>query len=402
MTGTQTQAMVVPLTVTRRRQASIATDLLILMVAIVLTMISPLVTEIANEFSLDKVNTGFLFTANFIGFAAFILIGGVVSDRIGKRPVLITAAFVLAACLFLMSFAPVYIIISMVIILIGGACGVIESIASAQLAELNPGREGFHINVSQIFFCLGALIGPFGAALLINLGWTWRQVYQLTGGIALAVALGFLLVRFKLQRPSGSGSRTFALSDLRLLLRNKVLLLLCLCMFLYTGSEIGAWTWMVTFMMEKLQFTIVESSLAVGAFWFAMIVGRMLCTVFLRWFTSRQIVIVLGFASAAATAFSALASTRSLAWLATILIGLTYSSIWPLIIAYGSERMKSSSGTMFSMMVGSGGLGSSIIPAMIGVFGQHISIEFSMLSPAIFFVMVSVIFIYISRMRIPA
>jgi fucose permease len=391
-------SLISELTVVKRRQATLATDLLVLMLAIVLTMLSPLITEITREFSLDKVSTGFIFTSNFIGFAFFILLGGIAADHFGKRLILLIASFSLAICLFLLSISPVYAIISLIVILIGGACGVLESIASAQLAELNPGKEGFHINISQIFFCVGALIGPFGASILISKGWSWREVYRLVGLIALIVSILYLATRYQVN--SEAGIKTFSKSDMKALLNNKILILLCICMFLYAGSEIGAWSWMVTFMMEKLQFTIVESSLAVGLFWFAMIIGRMLCTLFLRWFTSKQIVVVLAAVSALTTAFSAFAATDIQAWIATALIGLSYSSIWPLIVAYGSESMQSSSGTVFSLMVGSGGLGSSVIPIMMGFIGQAVSIEFSMFSTVFFFIAIAVIFILLPKIRL--
>ena len=57
--------------------------------AMVLTIISPLVPEIARSFSLNLAQSGIIFTANFIGFVIFILGGGILADRIGKKPVLI-------------------------------------------------------------------------------------------------------------------------------------------------------------------------------------------------------------------------------------------------------------------------------------------------------------------------
>jgi len=380
-----------------RAMATLATNLLVLMIAIVLTMISPLVTQITKEYSLDKIQTGFIFTSNFIGFTIFILFGGLVADRFGKKKVLSVTSSLLVLFLLLFSIVPSYLTACLVVVLIGGACGIIESIASAWLAELNSKKASMHINISQIYFGIGALAGPYVSGLLIEGGWTWRQVYQLTSVLALIVSIYFIVVKVNILPVNESES--VAVPGLKKLAGNRLLLLLCLCMFLYAGSEIGAWGWMATYMMEKLNFTIVESSLSVGVFWMAMIVGRMVCTSILNRFQSRYIIIFLAFASAIATVASGFAATKTQAWIATILIGLFYSSLWPLIVAYGSEKLQSSSSTIFSLLVGSGGIGSSVIPIFMGFLGQKFSIKISMVSPAVFLALVAVIFIFIPKME---
>jgi MFS family permease len=49
--------------------------------AMALTITSPLLPAIAASFSLSMAESGVIFTANFIGFVAFILIGGILADR---------------------------------------------------------------------------------------------------------------------------------------------------------------------------------------------------------------------------------------------------------------------------------------------------------------------------------
>jgi MFS family permease len=56
--------------------------------AMVLTAYSTLLTSISSSFSLSLAQSGIIFTANFIGFVIFILAGGVLADRIGKKTIL--------------------------------------------------------------------------------------------------------------------------------------------------------------------------------------------------------------------------------------------------------------------------------------------------------------------------
>ena len=377
--------------------ATLAANFLILILAMVLTVVSPLITQIARDFSLDKTQAGLLFTFNSVGFTAFILFGGIAADKFGKKIVLAITTMLMVVSLLLFSIVQNFIMANVVIIFIGGSVGVLESICNAHIAELNPAKKSLYINISQIFFGVGALAGPLLAGLLINAGLTWRNVYQLIGALTLVIGIFFMFVRVP-PMPHAE-NEAISVHGFKKLVSNKLLWILCLCMFLYTGSEVGSWGWMSTFMMEKMQFTLVESSLSVGVFWSSMIVGRLICTSLLSRFKTKYFIIVLAFCSAAATAASGFVPGAAAAWAVIVLMGLSYSSIWPLIIAYGSERMKNSSGTIFALMVGSGGIGMSIIPAIMGFLSERISISFSMISPALFFAIVGIVFLFIDRIQ---
>jgi fucose permease len=84
-------------------------------------------------------------------------------------------------------------------------------------------------------------------------------------------------------------------------------------------------------------------------------------------------------------------------WAVIAGLGLAYSSQWPLIVAYGSERYTASSGTVFALLVGSGGLGTTVVPYAMGLIGQQASIRAAMISPALLFAAIVVIFWRIER-----
>jgi len=84
-------------------------------------------------------------------------------------------------------------------------------------------------------------------------------------------------------------------------------------------------------------------------------------------------------------------------WAVIVGLGLAYSSQWPLIVAYGSERYPASSGTVFALLVGSGGLGTTVVPYLMGVIAQQTSIRMAMISPAILFIAIVLIFWRIDR-----
>ncbi|HBE79694.1 MAG TPA: MFS transporter, partial [Firmicutes bacterium] len=70
--------------------------------AMVLTIMSPLLTNISETFHLSLAQTGTIFTANFLGFTLFVVIGGILSDRFGKKLILTVSllGYTLALLLF--------------------------------------------------------------------------------------------------------------------------------------------------------------------------------------------------------------------------------------------------------------------------------------------------------------
>ena len=116
--------------------------ILMALFAMNLTIISPLIMEIGKTFSLSITQSGLIFTFNFIGFVVFILIGGALADRFGKKPVLNVA--IIGATISILGFAAVqnFTVMCAAAILMGGFGGVLESIVSALISDINPENPG--------------------------------------------------------------------------------------------------------------------------------------------------------------------------------------------------------------------------------------------------------------------
>lgn len=356
--------------------------------AVALTITSPLLPAITASFALSMAESGVIFTVSFLGMVAFILAGGVLADRWGKRRVLAAALAGFTAALLVMPLAPSFAAVCAVTFFIGGFGGILESQIGALVVALNPERPSYYLNMAQVFFGVGALVGPITAGLLLAAGFDWRLCYALLGVLALTLTVLFVTIR----APELAITDRISWAAFVALVRDRRFLLICLCMMLYTGSEVGSWGWMSTFLKRSLGFSIVESSVAVGVFWAAMTVGRLLCGQLTLRYDLRTIVIGLAGLAALATLASGLVEARAAVWLVIATLGLTYSSQWPLIAAYGSERYTTSSGTVFALLVGSGGLGTTVVPYTMGLIGEQASIRAAMISPAALFLAIVAIF----------
>jgi fucose permease len=364
--------------------------------AMTLTVTSPLLPAIAASFSLSMAESGIIFTASFAGFVVFILAGGVLADRWGKKRVLSATLVGFALALLLMPLAPTFAAACAITFFIGGFGGILESQVGALVAALNPDRASYYLNLSQVFFGIGALIGPTSTGLLLASGANWRLCYLILGLLALALAGIFIAIR----APTLSATDRISWGAFKALVVDRRFLIICLCILMYTGAEVGGWGWMSTFLTQSMSFSVVEASIAVSVFWLAMTAGRFLCGLLTLRFELRTIIIALAGLSAVVTALSGVTSGKLAAWAIIVALGLTYSSQWPLIVAYGSARYTNSSGSVFALLVGSGGLGTTIVPYLMGVIGQQASVRAAMVSPAILLCAIAVIFTQIEKLDV--
>jgi len=338
---------------------------------------------------------GFIFTANFIGFTGFIMLGGIAADRWGKKTVLTIAVVGMPIALLLFPMSPNFLVACFIVVFIGGFCGFIESIANALIADLNIENPGFYINFAQVFFGIGALVGPILAGIAVSAGVSWKSIYYILACLFLIIAVVFIINKL----PPTPKLESISWVGLKNLITDKKFLLICLCMVLYTGAEVSGWGWMSTFLKQNLHFSMTKSSIAVGVFWFAIVVGRLICTPLTLKYSTRIITMVLAFISVLVTALSGIVRSEFAVWAVIIAMGLAYSSQWGLIVSYGNEHYKRYTGTVFALLVGSGGLGMAILPFLTGIIGQYVSIRSAMISLALPFLLIGLIFTAIDRIK---
>jgi fucose permease len=357
--------------------------------AMVLTMMSPLLTDISKTFSLNLAQTGTIFTANYLGFTVFLFIGGVLSDLWGKKKVLTISLAGFTLSLILFPIAPNFFLAFIAIIFLGGFGGIIQGTMNAMIAEVNSQKSVFYVNMAQVFFGIGAIIGPISAGMLINMGFPWQLCYFVLAGAFLLATITFSCTH----TPPLMQSDKITKASFGKLISDPKFLMICLCMILYTGSEVGGWGWLSTFCKQNLKFSPGESSIAVAVFWCAMTIGRLICGRLTLRFKTRNIILVLASCATVVTALAGFIQNKTAVFLIIAAMGFAYSSIWPLIISFGSAYHPENSGTVYALLIGCGGLGATLIPMLMGIIAQNISGQAAMISPAIWFFLLAIIFI---------
>ena len=361
--------------------------------AALMTVIGPMLGQIAAEFDLSLAQSGLLYTAEFAGMAAFTVLGGVLSDRIGKRAVLTTVLAVLTVSLFAFSLADSFYYALFVMIFAGGFCGPLEALSTSTMMDINPGETQKYILTSSVAYGLGAVFGPVAAGICLQNAVPWRSVYV---GLSIVCAV-MLAISYLAQIPKTHKTSSITFKAAGRIFRDWRFMLACACIFLYCGAEGSAWGWMSEYMEAGLAFTVLKSSLAIGAFWLSITVGRLICNKIAPHVPVRTLVAVLVSVSVVVTFVSAFVSSEIFAWVMIVLMGLFYSSQWPLMVGHVTKRHAAHSGTSIAMMSCSGGIGMAVIPALIGLVAERFGHFAAQMMPAFFFVGILVLFGIVAR-----
>jgi predicted MFS family arabinose efflux permease len=162
------------------------------------TIVAPILPRIGEALEIPEALQGTLVTGYAIALSAFAIIIGPVSDRIGRRPVLLAGTSSMAILLGMHGFASDFISLLCVRIGAGVSGGILTGVAVAYVGDYFPyERRGWASGWVMSGFAFGQVVGlPIGTILAERYG--FRAPFLLFAIVAL---FSFLLVWSVLPQP---------------------------------------------------------------------------------------------------------------------------------------------------------------------------------------------------------
>jgi benzoate transport len=152
---------------------------------------------IRTEFGINQAQLGFVLSMELIGMAIGSIFLGGVSDKIGRRNMLLGCLVVMASGMFLATTSATVTMLMIWRVYTGLGIGGMLSTTNAVVAEFSNNRQrGFCISMMVIGYPLGGILcGEIGKALLDAGAVNWRVMFT-TGAVlsALMIPVVFLLV----------------------------------------------------------------------------------------------------------------------------------------------------------------------------------------------------------------
>jgi fucose permease len=335
---------------------------------IYVTLYQYTVLNVSQLYKLNASMMGFLIAIQQIGIAIPPLFVGAAAGRVGKKKIVQTSFALLVIGTFLIGVTNSFIAFIASVFVIGAGFSVTEGTICAILSDEFPEESKRHLNFSQVFFSIGALIGPFIAEALIGSGIYFKDLYFYIAALFAALSVLFFFTRQKSDRPAAAESPSFSLTGF---FKSRVLLLFAAGIFLYVGAE----TTVANFADSYFELSLKApemSAAALALFWGAMIPSRFLAGILnvdvKKLFAALSALII-------ASAVSAmLVPGITVKIILFALCGFFCGPMWPLIMDETAKRNKGASGSSMNIMMACCGFGGAALPLAAG-FGVSLGGE---------------------------
>lgn len=349
-------------------------------------VVGTLVGFVTREFELSTGLAGLLPFAGLIAFGLFAVPIGILSDRKGKKFVLVTFLLVALAGLLIPSISIAhYSFVLIAIFLVGvGMCGLQVAGNPAMRDVSEEGKYARNLTFAQFIKSIGTNTAPYVVPLIILLGLAWQNIFLI---YAIVVAITIVtIIPIKLDGASaGKGVHSMAsLKSSFRLLRIPRVLLMVLGIFLYVGAEVGLNSWIATFLQIRFDLDIEGlATLGIGFFLTSLVVSRFLGAIVLNYLPARRFFIISTLIGLAGVCGMFLPS-ETLVIISIFVAGLGFGNIFPLIFSILIDAMPEHDNELSGLLV-MAIVGGAFIPAIMG-FVAVWSIQIGFLIPVLIFV----------------
>ena len=334
-----------------------------------------------ESFSISKTGMGLLAAAQAAGMCISPGLFGHLSDRKGKKPVLLLSIFFAIVGAALAGLAQNAFVYALGSFLLGAGIITCESTCFAAISDLYPKESSRLLTMGLFFVSLGAIFGPMVLQMAITR-------YQVSWKILfLAVGLGFFfavypVIHSKLPKSSVKTADMHIGSPLRLL-RSKPYLLLFIATILYIGVDHSIGSFVNTLFGTQLHVPHL-GTYAVSAFWAGTALSRLVNG--FKSLRPTKTLIVYHLLLTITTMCLALSSHAALSIVLSALIGWSIGPLWSTLLAAGAKEFPEQSGTATGLLGTANGIGGMVYPVAVGFLADiaNVRVGFLMLAATAF------------------
>lgn len=251
-----------------------------------------------------------------------------------------------------------------------------ETFSSVLLTDFEKRDSSRVINLSQIFFCIGALGAPQIIALLLHYAIGWRTAFVILAACILCVDIFFFFLFAK----NFAGPRIEAPGDESTKppenpRRNFGIFFISagLAIFSYVVIEIGGASWIAAFFEKSFRIRSERAALSLSLYWFGILLGRALMLIIPAKHTLWTSLIAGCGLMTLSCLFLSLSGSMYVNLVFVTLYGIGAGPIWPSIVMI--SNMTSRSDQFTAGIIGIGAIGAAVGPFIVSYLIRGYSIE---------------------------
>lgn len=342
----------------------------ILIFGISLVTLGSVAPHLQQEFALDKIASGALFSILPIGILIGSLLFGPFADRFGYKMILILSGLIIFAGFQGIAYSGSLNILRICVFLFGVSGGAINGAANALVSDISESNKSANLSLLGVFFAIGALGMPFLLGIL-QTSFSFKHIVSSIGMLPLVATLLFIVTRF----PEPKQKQNFPLSQIPLLLRNEFILLVGFFLFCQSSFEGIINNWTTTYLIQKLSMAESKALYALSLYVLGMAVMRIFIGGIFRRTSQDRIVKISFFLLSTGCLLLWLSSGHIVAILGLIAIGAGLAAGFPVMLGFIGNKFAELSGTAFSIVLTIALLGNMIVNFLMGVVAETFGIQ---------------------------
>ena len=330
--------------------------------------------EMLAEFGI-RISRGSLIPATVqVAYALLCFLGGIVADFVNKRRILIVGCIVIGLGAGVVGLPSGFWANLLLFGVIGVGAGTVFISSNLLVIELFPENPGSYLNIHHLTFALCSFIAPILMSRAITSGVGWQTAFRGLAILSAVLALVLLLNRFPMPKP-GPPAGVNPWKSRIVAIKNKNSAFVIFLTFLAIGTQFTIMFLLVTYLVDAKSFSVPGASAVLSGFYILLAGGRLICSVLVRRYSNRLILLVL-LALLAAFILVGIVGDPGIAGIALALTGLAASGLYPSILAMASEVTQvTSRGIVLGSLAMAGGFGGMAVTQVTAGVSEQIGIS---------------------------
>lgn len=338
-------------------------------------LLPSLIRSIEHDFSQTDAGIGVFLFVNAVVYVAGSMLGGLLTERVGRRIVLSLAVLLIALGLVGLATVPTWGLFIAAGVPLGFGSGAIDGGSNGLILDLYPTGRGRALNLLHLFFSLGALASPLVVGRLVEAGVAWQSIVVGTAIAGLPVAAVLAIADL----PSGRQSRSRE-SEVKRIGLAWPLIALAVGIGCYVGSEVGVSDWLVRF-LETASVGLATSALAL--FWGCLALGRLVSAKLDDRFDHARFAAAAALVAAIALVAAVLVPSLPASIALFGVVGFAFGPVYPLIMAVAGDRFPGRSAAVTGFLSGCAVIGAIVYPPVMGFLSVGVGLVAAMIGAAV-------------------
>ena len=356
-----------------RRSLFVLCCLGMLTFGIVLTTIGAVLPSVIVRFGIDKVAAGSLLLLMSFGILVGSLVFGPLVDRYGYKEILLLSFCFIVAGLEGIAFAGSMTWLRVAVVSIGVGGGIINGAVNALVADISGDGRAAGLSLVGACFGIGAVSVPFALGSLVE-RFGYASIIAAIGVFGLVPLTMTAVIPF----PAPKQAQGFPLAAATRLLRDPLLLVMGLMLFLESGMEITVGGWTTTFFKEELQIPDRRALVYLSLYWLGFLLARTALGVMRRQLSATRVLLSCLTVALVGSLLLITTERAAIAALAVFCLGVGFAATFPVVLALVGDRYASLSGTAFGIVMVMALTGGMLLPYFTGVLGESYGLRGSL------------------------